>query len=118
MKLRMSITILPAILLMIIAGCATMESSHHKYIMKGQILEMTDNMAYLCIGSKDGAAVGQELTAYKYVKSTSDSRRAPKLPYQKEETGKVKITEIVDEHYAWAKVLSGEVKANYTVELE
>ena len=118
MKPKMSIAILAGFLLMIIAGCASMETAHHQYIMKGQILEMSDNMAYLCIGSKDGAKPGQELAVFRYVKSAPLTQKTSRPSYNKEETGMVKITEVVDEHYAWAKILSGEVKENYTVELK
>jgi hypothetical protein len=38
--------------------------------------------------------------------------------YVREKTGKVKIFEIVDEHMANAKIVSGEAKENYIVELE
>lgn len=100
-----------------ISGCAKMESAYHENSMKGQILEVTDNVAYLCIGSRDGAKIGQEFSIYKYEKIPNISKFSGQK-FKREEVGSVKIVEIVDEHYAKATVLSGEAKINYMVELK
>lgn len=118
MKPRAPISALAVILFLVTAGCASLETAGHKYLMRGQVIDMTEGMAYLCIGSADGAQVGQELTAYKFVKAPNPNPKSVQPYYTREETGKVKIVEIVDEHYARAKVLSGEVKENYVVELK
>jgi hypothetical protein len=118
MKSRASISTLAVILLLITAGCASLEPAGHKYIMKGQVLEVTDNVAYLCIGSADGAKVGQEFTAYKFVRVPNPNSKSTLPYYVKKESGKVRIVEIVDEHYARAKVLSGEVMEHYVIELQ
>jgi hypothetical protein len=94
-----------------------MESAGHKYVMRGQVLEVTNNMAYLCIGSKDGTQVGQELTAYRFVKTAYPFPKSGLPSFRKVEAGKVKISEIVDEHYANARVLSGTIEVNDVVEL-
>lgn len=116
MKKRTLIGLLFVTLLIFMAGCATNSPTYHKYIMRGQILEVNDNIAYLCIGSSDGASVGQELVVFKIGRMPPPSRSSEPR-YKKEKVGKVKIMEIVDEHYAKANVLTGEVKANYVVEL-
>lgn len=95
------------------AGCASLDSMRHQYIMRGQVLEAEGSDVYLCIGSKDGAEVGQEFVVYRFVKS---GRRYPSV--LKENKGTVKIIEIIDEHYAKAKVLAGDVKVNDVVELK
>ena len=106
------------VLLILMAGCATLDSAKHKYIMRGQVLEVTGDTAYLCIGSHDGAQVGQEYTVYRFVKVPNPyARHGAQYSFKREETGKIKITEIVDEHMATAKVLAGQVAANYVVEL-
>jgi hypothetical protein len=79
--------------------------------MKGSIIETSDSDVYLCIGSKDGASVGQELDIYKIIKTKSVT------PFKRVHTGKVKITEIVDEHFARATVISGKAEKNDIVEL-
>jgi len=99
--------------LTVAAGCATMESARHKYIMRGQVLEVTGDTAYLCIGSHDGAQVGQEYTVYRFVKVPNyKSRGTVNYIFEKEKTGGIKITEIVDEHMATAQIMGGEVKEN------
>jgi len=116
MKKNMIVSLLFVVFLTL-AGCANMDSAVHKYSMKGQILDVDNNVAYLCIGSNDGAKVGQEYSIYKYEK-------IPNLPkfsvpkFKREEVGVVKIVEIVDEHYAKATVITGEAKIHYVVELK
>ena len=105
--------------LAVVAGCATMESAGHKYLMSGQILDVTDGTVYLCIGSKDGAEVGQELTVYKFERAVNPNPKYSAQPYfVKMKAGKIKIVEIVGEHMATAKVLTGEIKVNYVADLE
>ena len=96
-----------------IGGCAGLEHSYHENIMKGTILEKTGSDVYLCIGTKDGALVGQELSVYSLKKLTAKGRLRD---WEREFTGKIKITEIVDEHFAKGKVISGSVKENDIVE--
>lgn len=115
MKTKFIIATLSIIMFSLISGCATFETAKHKYIMRGQILESTDEGLYLCIGSADGAEVGQEYKVYKFVRMSETKSARPN--YIKKETGKVKITEIVDEHYAKARILTGEARENYIVEL-
>jgi len=100
-------------MIVLLTSCATMDKAHHKYFMKGSIIETNDSDIYLCIGSSDGAEVGQELDVYKITFTGQ-----PKNPsFKRENIGKVKITEIVDEHFAKAKVISGKAEKNDTVEL-
>lgn len=99
------------------AGCAKIDAANHKYAMRGQILDVNQNTAYLCIGSRDGARAGQEFSVYKFERILSNPKM--QIPnFKREETGTVKITEIVDEHYAKASILNGDVKVNYVVELK
>ena len=99
-------------MIILLTSCATMGKAYHKYFMKGSIIETDDSNIYLCIGSNDGAEVGQELDVYK-IRTISKARST----FQREHTGKVKITEIVDEHFAKAKVISGKAAKDDIVEL-
>lgn len=99
-------------MIILLTSCATMGKAYHKYLMKGSIIETYDSDIYLCIGSNDGAEVGQELDVYK-IRTISKARST----FQREHAGKVKITEIVDEHFAKAKVISGKAEKNDVVEL-
>ena len=116
MKSNFIITSLGIVALFILTSCASLEKASHSYIMRGQILESKGDGVYLCIGSADGATIGQELNVYKYTK-VANPQNIAKANFRRQETGTVKITEIVDEHYAKAKVLTGEAKENSIVEL-
>ena len=102
-----------AISLITITACSTIEKQiYHGYLMKGSVIDAYDSEIYICIGKKDGATVGQELDAYHLVKVT---RARP--GYKRVFAGKIQITEIIDEHFAKAKVLSGKVEKHDIVEL-
>jgi hypothetical protein len=108
-----------AALMAVIAGCSTMQGAQHKYLMRGQVLEASAGVVYLCIGTADGAKAGQQLSAYRFVRSASPPSSKSNTPkFKREKTGAVEITEIVDEHYARARVLSGDVVEGNMVELE
>jgi hypothetical protein len=105
-----------AILFIVTAGCATMQTVEHKYFMKGQILDVSDGVAYLCIGSAEGAKAGQEFLVYRHEKLPYNPKGgAPS--FKREEVGAVKITQVVDVHFAQASILRGNVKVNDIAEL-
>ena len=101
--------ILATLVILLTVSCATL---YHGFVMKGSIIETSDSDVYLCIGSRDGAAVGQELDVYKILQT----KPQPNF-FRREYTGKVRITEIVDEHFARATVISGKAEKNDIVEL-
>lgn len=109
MKKRGILFILSMVLLMGVSGCAGLETAQHKYFMKGHILEVSGDTAYLCIGTEDGARVGQEATVYRFTPTLAQPGKWTGSS-DRHLAGKVKITEIVDGHYAKAKVLNGNVK--------
>jgi hypothetical protein len=82
------------------------------YLMKGSIIETSDSQVYLCIGSRDGASVGQVLDVYRIPETKPQA-----LHFRRVHTGKVKMTEIIDEHFAKATVISGRAEKNDIVEL-
>lgn len=92
-----------------------MQSAYHKILMKGSIVGTYDSTVYLCIGEKDGAAVGQELDVYKILRSSGTTKLPP--IFKRELTGRIKITRIFDEHFAEATIISGKAETNYIVEL-
>ena len=98
-----------AFVFLLIFSCA---SFYHGFVMKGSIVEASDSDVYLCIGSKDGASVGQELDVYKIIRVTK-----ARQTFRREHTGKVKIIEIIDEHFAKATVISGKAEKDDIVEL-
>ena len=103
------------VLLLLVVSTSFAGSVQHKYLMKGSVLEATDGTVYLCVGTSDGAKAGQELTVVRFTKTGTNPKGGPM--FKKEEVGKVKIQEIVDEHMANAKIISGDAKVNDIVEL-
>ena len=96
------------------AGCAGSQKAYHGAIMRGTVLEASGkDDVYLCVGSRDGAKVGQELNVYRFKQATGAKSR-----WKRERSGRIKITEIVDEHFARAAVVSGSIKPNEVAELE
>ena len=111
MKNGMVVSTLLMILLMVM-GCATLEAARHEYLMRGSVLDVENGTAYLCLGTEQGAKVGQEFTVHRYV-GIPGSRGG----YHVEYVGSIKITE-VQSHMAYAKILTGDVKANDVVDLK
>lgn len=101
--------ILSSFVIFLIVSCATV---YHGYLMKGSIIETSDSEVYLCIGRRDGASVGQVLDVYKIPETKPEA-----LHFTRVHTGKVKITEIIDEHFAKATVISGKAEKGDIVEL-
>jgi hypothetical protein len=117
MNKRVIISALLGIFFIVAAGCAALGSAGHKYLMKGQVLEVADQEAYLCIGSAEGAKPGQEFKVYRFEKTQDLVGRQPRS-YKRELVGEVRIKQVVDEHFATATVLSGNVAANDVAELK
>jgi hypothetical protein len=117
MKKRALISVLSAMLFVFLTSGVSMAGVYHGHIMKGSVLEVNGDTATICIGTADGAKVGQELTVYKFEKKEKQTETGGG-PFDRIKTGKVKITKIFDEHMANAKVLSGTVEANNIVELK
>ena len=101
-------TIMSALLLILLAamGCATLETAGHKYLMRGQVLEVKDGTAYLCLGSAEGAQVGQVFTVHRYVNMGYQKGGQPL--YRIERVGTVKITD-VETHMASANICNRSV---------
>lgn len=104
------------VLILLSPSCASL---YHRVIMKGSIIEISNSEIFLCIGKKDGAAVGQVLNVYKIVTfALPPPKPSPEIRrFKREYTGKVRITEIIDEHFAKAVVISGNADTHSIVEL-
>jgi hypothetical protein len=103
-------------LLALLSACATNSPTQH-YFMQGQVLSVQDQAVELCVGTSHGAEVGQVLSVYR----NEPVRSAPKSSrtgFKRVPMGQVRIVEVFDEHYARAEIVSGEVHANDTAELQ
>uniref|UniRef100_UPI0040479630 hypothetical protein n=1 Tax=Rheinheimera sp. TaxID=1869214 RepID=UPI0040479630 len=88
----------------------------HKYMMRGQVVESSDNRTLICIGAKHGAEVGQKYSVIRFHERIVLSEGED--PYTIEKVGTVQITKIVNDHFATVKLVSGDVAAKDMVELE
>ena len=108
---------------LLLAAMATASASagdgsiRHRFLMRGQVLELDAGSVIVCVGAQDGAAVGQVLDVVRHVRQPTRGKQvAPQ--YRRQEIGSVKITSLFGEHYAVAQVVKGAPKVNDTVELE
>ncbi len=83
--------------------------------MKGRIIEILDSAVYLDIQAEDGVSLGQELNVYTAIIYNKDHVAIPAS--KGVQTGKVKITDILNEHLAKAAVISGKAEKGDIVEL-
>ena len=89
----------------------------HGWIMRGQVLEIDSGVAIVCVGTSDGAKVGQVLDVHRDTHVLSGSPKSG-ATYKRSDVGRVEISELFDDHYARARVLSGSPATNDIVELQ
>jgi hypothetical protein len=115
MTRRNSLNVLTiAVAVLFMSGCAGLQSARHEYVMRGQVLEVDGPRAYICVGTADGAKIGQVLNVQRYVRKQDIKTN---VSYDIQKTGTARVTELVDEHFAWVTVVSGTLEKGYTVEL-
>jgi hypothetical protein len=84
-------------------------------MIKRSVIAIEDSNVYICIGSRDGAKVGQELDEYNIGAKHMVYKGSPS--FERKHTGKIKNIEILDEHFARAILVSGKADIAYIVEL-
>lgn len=108
--------LLPAILLALLSACAGNGPIRH-YFMQGQVLSVQDRSVVLCLGKAHGAEVGQVLDVFRNERVHS-SPKAPPAGFKRVPMGQLRIVEVLDEHYARAAVVTGEIHTNDIAELQ
>jgi major membrane immunogen (membrane-anchored lipoprotein) len=98
----------------VLTGCANSDFSH-SYLMRGQVVSASPDNIVVCLGLDDGAKVGQELVAYRFVENHNQNEGAS--GFVKRTIGKVRVEKIIDEHFAKVTVLTGEIKKSDMVQL-
>jgi hypothetical protein len=84
----------------------------HGGFMRGQVVRITSAETIVCIGSSDGASVGQELTVYRYL----DPQPMEGADFVREDVGVVEVTEILDAHFARVRLVDGKIEKYDIVE--
>ena len=101
----------------LVTGCAS--NFEHKYIMRGQVVDVPANDSLVvCIGTNDGAKVGQVLDVYRFSYNPAVTEEDAESQYLSSHRGRIIIEEIVNEHFARAKILEGDIAKNDTVQLD
>ncbi len=101
--------ILATLAILLPASCATV---YYGLLIKGSIIEASGSEVCLDVGSRDGVSVGQEMDVYKIPETKPEA-----LHFTRVLTGKVRITEIIDDYFAKARVISGKAEKGDIVEL-
>jgi hypothetical protein len=84
--------------------------------MRGHIVDVTDDVATVCVGRADGAAPGQVLNVQRVVRVSQPSKSTTPM-FRREQVGHVRIDSIVDDHFARATVIHGAAAPHDIVEL-
>lgn len=112
LSLRLWIGLVLVSVLGMSGACRSADNVRHGYLMRGTIVDKTAEGIVICIGSKDGATPGQELSVIKFMQG------AAKGTFLRQKVGVVKITSVVDEHFARAAIKAGQAEPGQLVELE
>jgi hypothetical protein len=97
-----------------LSGCAP--NIQHGWIMRGQILSATDDDVTICVGRRDGAAIGDEFDVQHITVVPGPPKGSPS--FKRTDAGRVRIVDLFNEHYARAHVLRGSPAVNDVVELQ
>lgn len=99
-----------------LTSCSSVSPLFHEYMMSGNVVDLKDDgVAVVCIGTPDGARAGQTLLVFRtqgYEDAAGDV-----VTYGREEIGKIRILSVIDEHYARAEVLNGDIEKYDHVQL-
>jgi hypothetical protein len=117
MRVRFCLMAVVTSVLLATTACSSMQGARHEYLMRGQVVEISGSNAVVCIGSRDGAQVGQELVVYKLIARESGGSGKNPPRWERVKVGSVRIAQVIDEHFAAAQVISGPVEVNHVVEL-
>lgn len=115
MKIKTKIGLVIASLAMLAAVPAA-AGIGHSWFMRGSIVAEDATGKVVCIGSDDGATVGQVLVAYRVVPNLGPSKGTGPN-FRRERTGHVRIDHVFDAHFAHVSVVDGVPAVHDIVEL-
>lgn len=99
MQMQRSRVALLASLLLYLSACSTMQSARHEYLMRGQVVAVSGPDVVVCVGWRDGARVGQDLTAYRLAEASTGGPGKDPSRWERVRVGTVRLMEVVDEHF-------------------
>lgn len=110
---RKSIKLLGVVLSVLMVGCTS--NVRHEWIMRGQVLTLTNDEVTICVGQRDGARVGDEFDVEHITVVPGPPKGSPS--FARATVARIRIVDLFDEHYARARVLTGTPAVNDVVEL-
>jgi len=116
MKIRFIRVILITTVVLWLAGCVN-SPVYHSYVMRGQVVQASTSDVVVCIGKRDGAEPEQLLNVYR-IEFAKGLVEEGESMWQRAPVGKVKIEGIIDDHFAKARIIEGDIAKNDIVELE
>lgn len=84
-------------------------------IMRGTIVANDNGAITVCVGRSDGAKIGQELLVTRVTNTGIGVKGS--TAWRLQNIGRIRLTEVFDEHFAQATVISGSPSKNDLVEL-
>jgi ribosomal protein S6E (S10) len=116
-KTHSVIAITAALLLAAPAIAHDADHADHMGAMVGTVVGTDKTGPVVCIGSSDGAKVGQLLEVY-HVSAHVGPNKSGIPMYHRQLVGHVRIDHVFDEHFAHVRVTDGRVLQNDIVELQ
>ena len=88
----------------------------HGYFMRGSVVSADSKGTIVCIGSADGAEVGQVLEVYNVSTHPGPNKLGTSL-FHRQLVGHVRIDHVFDAHFAHVSVTDGQARKSDIVEL-
>lgn len=95
---------------------ASAQGVGHSYFMRGSVVATDSKGTVVCIGSADGAAVGQVLEVYSVSTHPGPNKLGTPL-FHRQLVGHVRIDHVFDAHFAHVSVTDGHANKSDIVEL-
>ena len=97
-----------------IAACSGTQF-YHEHMMSGQVVSVEGKSVVVCIGSVDGAQPGMVLEVFEveYTGSITEGNDN----YSQKTVGEIRVDSIIDEHFARASIVKGNIEPNNVAEL-
>lgn len=89
----------------------------HTLFMRGSIVAEQTEGKVVCIGSEDGATVGQVLDVYRVVQHPGPSGKGAGPTFHRQPAGHVRVDHVYDAHFAHVSVVDGAPAVHDIVEL-
>jgi len=103
--------------LVLLAGPVSAQGIGHGYFMRGSIISIDSKGTVVCIGSAEGAEVGQVLEVYHVSAHPGPNKTGTPL-FHRQLVGHVRVDHVYDEHFAHVSVTDGHVLRSDIVELQ